>query len=285
MPSQFADGLDYRVEIPSVEGPAVLRAVVEEADARGVAVRRVSQGSGVMLTDGVSEMASPVAERGIEVSLFLGPRGALETGGQSIVTAATGGVARGADGVEWCEAEARLAAGTGSARGSSPTSTSSCTSGGCARPASCRPSLIFKISCGSRARTRRRRAFSNGSARARSTSQPTSPAAQLGEIRAVCSLPLDLYIEVPDDQGGFVRFYEAPEVIRTAAPVYLKLGIRNAPNAYPVGLHLADTAAKLARERVRRAELLLRLLEERAPELRGGFGDEQPADLAVPEPA
>lgn len=42
---RFADGVRYRVEIPSVEGPAVMRAVLEEAAARAVAVRRVSQGS------------------------------------------------------------------------------------------------------------------------------------------------------------------------------------------------------------------------------------------------
>jgi hypothetical protein len=89
---------------------------------------------------------------------------------------------------------------------------------------------------------------------------------------------------VPDDQGGFVRFYEVPDVIRVAAPMYVKLGLRNAPNIYPVGLHLADLATKLGRERVRRAELVLRLLRERAPELVEGRGDDRPGDLAIPEP-
>src|SRR5206468_8157372 len=77
---------------------------------------------------------------------------------------------------------------------------------------------------------------------------------ELAELRAVCSAPLDVYVEVPDDQGGFVRFYEVPDLIRVAAPLYVKLGIRNSPNIYPVGLHLADTAIKLGRERVRRSE-------------------------------
>ena len=83
--ARFADGLRYRIEIPSVEGPEVLRAVLEEAEARDVPVRRVSQGSGVMmLTDAeIAEMASLGAEHGVEVSLFLGPRGAWDAGGQS----------------------------------------------------------------------------------------------------------------------------------------------------------------------------------------------------------
>ena len=35
---RFADGLRYRIEIPSVEGPRVLEAVLDEADARSVPV-------------------------------------------------------------------------------------------------------------------------------------------------------------------------------------------------------------------------------------------------------
>ena len=69
-----------------------------------------------------------------------------------------------------------------------------------------------------------------------------------------------------------------------AAPVYVKLGLRNAPNIYPSGLHLEDLAVKLGRERVRRAELVLRLLAERAPELVEGRGDDRPTDLGIPEP-
>ena len=76
----------------------------------------------------------------------------------------------------------------------------------------------------------------------------------------------------------------AADVVRLAAPVYVKLGLRNAPNIYPAGLHLEDLAVKLGRERVRRAELVLRLLQERAPELVEGRGEDRPADLGIPEP-
>ncbi len=74
-------------------------------------------------------------------------------------------------------------------------------------------------------------------------------------------------------------------MIRRAAPMYVKLGLRNAPSIYPSGLHLADAASKLGRERVRRAELVLRLLAERAPELVEGRGADAPPDLAIPQPA
>ena len=79
---RFPDGAQYRVEIPSVEGPNALAAVLEEAEKRKVRVHRVSQGSGIMLlTDSeIREMAKLGADARIEVSLFVGPRAAWETG-------------------------------------------------------------------------------------------------------------------------------------------------------------------------------------------------------------
>jgi len=83
---------------------------------------------------------------------------------------------------------------------------------------------------------------------------------QIAAIRAAVDLPLDLYVEAPDNVGGFVRLYEIPEIIRVATPVYVKFGLRNAPDVYPAGTHLEATTIALSRERVRRARLGLELL-------------------------
>src|ERR1700752_3594710 len=48
-PETFPDGAAFRVEIPSVEGPRVLEAVLCAAEAEGITVNRVSQGSGAVL--------------------------------------------------------------------------------------------------------------------------------------------------------------------------------------------------------------------------------------------
>jgi hypothetical protein len=282
---RFSDGLRYRIEIPSVEGPRVFEAVLDEAERRSVPVRRISQGSGVMmLTDAeIREMAQLGADAGVEVSLFLGPRGAWDTGGQSIVTAAAGGVARGSAGIEASLAEVRrgvalgirsvLVADLGVLR----------TLGDMRRAGALPPSLVLKTSvllpCANPATAA---TLETLGATTINVSTDLS-AAELGELRAACSTPLDVYVEVPDDQGGFVRFYDVPEIVRLAAPVYVKLGLRNAPNIYPSGLHLEELAVKLGRERVRRAELVLRLLEERAPELVEGRGEDTPSDLGIPE--
>src|SRR5918994_7586850 len=86
---RFPDGGQWRVEIPSVEGPNALRAVFASADELGVPVHRVSQGSGVMLLtdDELDQMREIAAERGIEVSLFVGPRAGWDTGAMAYSTA------------------------------------------------------------------------------------------------------------------------------------------------------------------------------------------------------
>ena len=283
---RFADGLRYRIEIPSVEGPAVLRAVLDEAGRRDVPVRRVSQGSGVMmLTDGeIAEMAALGAEHGVELSLFLGPRGAWDTGGQSFATAAAAGVARGAAGTEWCLAEVRRGLRLGIRSFLVADVGVLALLGRMKREGDLPESLVLKTSvllpC---ANPETAHLLEELGATTINVSTDLS-AVEVGELRSACTAPLDVYVEVPDDQGGFVRFYEVPDVIRAAAPVYVKLGLRNAPNIYPAGLHLEDAAVKLGRERVRRAELVLRLLRESAPELVEGRGADRPPDLGVPEP-
>ncbi len=73
-------------------------------------------------------------------------------------------------------------------------------------------------------------------------------------------MPIDFYIEAPDGLGGFVRHHDVPEIIRIAAPVYLKFGVRGAPDIYPWGGHIAGVARALSQERVRRAALAMELL-------------------------
>jgi hypothetical protein len=78
---------------------------------------------------------------------------------------------------------------------------------------------------------------------------------KLAAMRAAVDIPLDLYVEVPDNFGGFIRHYEIGEIVRVCAPVYVKFGLRNAPDVYPSGSHLEGQVIALSRERVRRAEI------------------------------
>src|SRR5690242_11285315 len=98
-PKRFPDGAQYRVEIPSTEGPACLAAVLAEAERLDVRVHRVSQGSGVFLqTDAeLEEMARLAADARVEVSLFARPNAAW---GTSATARAHAGFAAAAHGQE-----------------------------------------------------------------------------------------------------------------------------------------------------------------------------------------
>jgi hypothetical protein len=78
----FPDGAQFRIEIPSVEGPAALTAVVETAVREGVTINRVSQGSGGLLLaeSELRDMAAIGAEAGLEICLFVGPRAGYDVG-------------------------------------------------------------------------------------------------------------------------------------------------------------------------------------------------------------
>ncbi|GAB3578030.1 hypothetical protein GCM10027445_44600 [Amycolatopsis endophytica] len=283
---RFPDGAQYRVEIPSVEGPEALEAVHAEADARGVVVHRVSQGSGGMLLTRaeLASIAGFARASGVEVSLFARPVAAWDTGAASV---ASGGgpfaaQARGAEQLVHVLEDIRRSAEAG-IRSVLVTDLGVLTVADRMRAAGELPGdLRFKVSVqmGLANPASIRLAEQAG---ATTYNVPTDLSlAQLAAIRAAVDLPLDVYVEAPDDLGGFVRHFEIAEIVRVAAPVYLKFGLRNAPNIYPSGTHLTPTAVALARERVRRAEIGLELLRRHAPE---SVGSTLPAaDLAVPVP-
>lgn len=267
---RFPDGAQYRVEIPSVEGPRAMAAVLAEAEARRVRVHRVSQGSGILLmTDGeIREMAELGAAARVEVSLFVGPRAAWETGAQILSPAGKnlGARQRGMDQLVYAVEDIKRACSLGirsvlvadegllwvvnemKKAGELPAELVQKVSVqmGAANPASIR--LQEQLGAGT-------------------YNTPTDlDLPKLAAIRAAVSLPLDIYVEVPDNFGGFIRHYEIPEIVRVAAPVYVKFGLRNAPDVYPSGTHLEGTVIALGKERVRRAEIGMDLLRRYYPE-------------------
>lgn len=269
-PQRFPDGGQWRVEIPSVEGPNALRAVFETADALGVPVHRVSQGSGVMLLtdDELDEMHQIAGARGIEVSLFIGPRAGWDTG--AMAYAAAGRVVapkvRGEDQIVQAVEDVRRACEHGIESVLVTDEGLLEVLGAMKREGELPESLILKgsVMLGASNPVSVRNLERLGLT---TFNVPTDLSlAQLAAIRAATTMPLDIYIEVPDDIGGFIRHYEIADIVRVAAPVYLKFGLRNAPNIYPSGTLLEATAVALTRERLRRAKLGLDLLHRLDPD-------------------
>lgn len=266
-PHTFPDGGAWRTELPSCEGPAVLHAALAEADRLEVPLHRISQGSGVwMLTDAeITEMVKECDDRGIELCLFLGPRGTWSYAASPLTASRGAGLrAHGLDQVAQCVEDAKRAADLGvkcllvadegvlwalhqlRADGTLPADTTFKVSAlvGPVNP------LSFAVweQLG-----------------ADSINVPSDLSLQhIADIRRGSRAPIDFYVEAPDDLGGFVRLYDAAELIRVGAPIYLKFGLRNAPGIYPTGAHLEPTAVATARERIRRGRLILDILERLA---------------------
>lgn len=262
-PLTFPDGGTWRTEIPSVEGPEALATVLKESARLDVPVHRISQGSGVwMLTDTeITEMVEACAASDVELCLFTGPRGTWDTGGSTRSPSGGGGLrARGHDALAGCVEDALRAAELGvkcilvADEGVLWTLHRMRTQG--VLPAD----TTFKVSALVGPVNPVSYAVWEGLG-ADSVNIPSDLTLQhFTEIRRAARAPMDLYVEAPDDLGGYVRMYDAAELIRRGAPVYLKFGLSKAPGIYPYGAHLRDITLATARERVRRGRLILDLL-------------------------
>ncbi len=261
-PKRFPDGAQYRVEIPSTEGPHCLEAVLEEAERLEVRVHRVSQGSGVfLLTDAeLDAMARTAAEGRVEVSLFARPNAAWGTSAMARVNPVAAPVAHGQEQLVACLDDVRRAAEHGfrsvlvADLGVLAVFGQLRAAGELPADMQAKVSVMLPAANAAAARV----VTDLG---ASTLNLPTDlTLAEIAAIRAAVDIPLDVYVESPDNVGGFVRHHELPELIRIAAPIYVKFGLRNAPDVYPAGSHLDELTVKLSRERVRRARLGLELL-------------------------
>lgn len=266
---RFPDGGHYRVEIPSVEGPDAFHQVLQAAAARGVPIHRVSQGSGVwMQTDAeLDQMSALGRDHTTEVVLFTGPRAGWDTGIQA--RTATGAVAagalRGADQLAFGIEDVLRAADHGISGVLVADLGLLMVLGRMQRAGDLPPDFILKVSISLPvANPATARVLQDLGATSLNLPVDLSTAA-IAAIRAAVDLPLDVYIEAADDFGGSMRYYEVVDLVRVAAPVYVKYTVRNAANTYPSGAHLQPTVLALATERVRRAELGLSLLRRYYP--------------------
>jgi hypothetical protein len=223
----------------------------------------------MLLTDSeIQEMVRIGAEARIEVSLFVGPRAAWETGAQILSVAGRnlGARHRGMEQLVYAVEDIKRACSLGIRSVLVADEGLLWVADEMRKAGELPADLVLKISV-------QMGAANPASVRlqerlgADTYNVPTDlDLGQLAAMRAAVDIPLDIYVEVPDDFGGFIRHYEIAEMVRVAAPVYVKFGLRNAPDVYPSGTHLEETVIGLSRERVRRAEIGLDHLRRYYPD-------------------
>jgi hypothetical protein len=270
-PKAFPDGAAFRIEIPSVEGPRVLEAVLNAAEAEGVTVNRVSQGSGAALlrASELKDMAQAGYAAGVEVCLFIGPRERYGPGAhpRSADGAAHSDQVRGTRQLGYALDDVLRAVEHGirsflvadlgllialrkaQARGDLP------------------EGIVWKVSASmapSNPVTLKLLEELGGSDLTVNVPSDLT-VGELAEMRAAVSVPIDLYVESPDALGGIVRGNELGELIAAGAPLHAKFGLRNAAPVYPSGLHVQAVAVANCVEKVHRAAVALEWLERLSP--------------------
>ena len=261
---RFDDGCQYRFEVPGIQSPGVMRTLLEEFDRLGFYIHRVTQTKGIWtLTDAeISQMVDLAKEHQVELILAIGPRATTDTSasvkspegvrmgyrlrGQDQVVRAIEDVRRAArlgvrtflvydEGCLWALNKARAA-------GLIPADSKFKVSAHSGHGNPCSAKLLEEIGADSFNIVR------------------DYQLQHLAAVRAAINIPIDCHTENPESSGGFIRHYEVPEMIRVAAPIYLKTGGSVAKT------HSWDSTDADALKRAKQVMLVKRMIDEYYPE-------------------
>lgn len=276
---RFTDGGQYRFEVPGIQSPKAMKALLDESSNQGIFIHRVTQTKGIMMLsdDEISEMVSLAKDYGCELFLSVGPRATYDTSATVHTKEGSriGYRLRGYDNLVYAIEDVRRACDFGvrgillydegllwvlnkmRSEGELP------------------QNLHFKLSA---------HAGHSNPASAKLLENmgldSLNPVRDLqmpmiAAIRDACGMSIDLHTENPKSTGGFIRHYEVPDFIRVASPVYLKTGGSVAAN------HNWDTTEKEAIARIKQVALVKRMIDKYCPDAIAS--PRQSDDLSVPE--
>ena len=261
---RFSDGAQYRFEVPGIQGPGAMKALLEAIGGDGFRIHRVTQTKGIMLLldDEILTMVDLAKQYGVDLVLAVGPRATYDTSasvhteegqrmgyrlrGQDQIVRAIEDVKRAAklgcrsflvydEGCLWVLNEARKG-------GEIPEECKFKVSAHCGHGNPCSARLLESIGANSLNPVR------------------DIQLQMLAAIRQAIDIPIDVHTENPVSSGGFIRHYEVPEMIRVAAPIYLKTGGSVAKT------HSWETSDADARKRAKQVRLVQRVIDQYYPE-------------------
>lgn len=276
---RFADGGQYRFEVPGIQTPKAMNALLKESFKNNIFIHRVTQTKGIMmLTDEeINEMVNLAKTYGCELFLAVGPRATYDTSATVNTKEGSriGYRLRGYDNLVYAIEDVKRACRLG-VRGILLYDEGLLWVLNQMRNDGELPNNVhFKLSAHA--------GHSNPASAKLLESQgldSLNPVRDLqiqmiAAIRDVTDMNLDLHTENPKSTGGFIRHYEVPDFIRVAAPVYLKTGGSVAAN------HNWDTTETEAIARIKQVKLVKRMIDEYCPDAIAS--PDQSDDLAIPE--
>ena len=261
---RFQDGGQYRFEVPGIQGPGAMKSLLEQLEVYGISIHRVTQTKGIMLLldEEIKEMVRLAEEYRVQLILAIGPRATTDTSasvhtpegqrmgyrlrGQEQIVRAVEDVKRAAglgcrgfmvydEGCLWLLNEMRK-------RGELPADSHFKVSAHTGHGNPCSAKLLESIGADSFNPVR------------------DIQLQMLAAVRQAIDIPIDIHTENPASSGGFIRHYEVPEMIRVAAPIYLKTGGSVAKT------HSWDTTAEEAKQRAKQIVLVKRVIDQYYPE-------------------
>lgn len=225
---RFKDGCSFRIEIPTVNSIETLEALLEEGSKIGVNINRITETYGIFrhTKPEIKKMVQTCQEYGCEFVMSTGPRASYDTSataasvqgktigyrlrGQEQVVRAIEDIKRALDlgvsmflvydeGLLWALSEMR-------------------------NKSLLPKNIKFKLSahCGHGNPAAFKLLESIGANSINPVRDLQIP--MLASLRQAIDIPLDCHTDNPPSSGGFIRVYEAPDIVRVASPVYLKTG-------------------------------------------------------------
>jgi hypothetical protein len=281
MPSstlRFPDGAAFRIEVPTVNSAEAVECLLETATRNGITINRVTETYGMFrhTRDEIKEYCRLCNGYGAELLMSVGPRATYDTGatvlsaqgvrisyrlrGMEQVLRAVEDIKRGYDlgvrgfliydeGMLWLVGQMRQ-------DGALPRDIIFKTS---AHLGQCNP-CSFKL------------LESLGADSINPVRDLQIP--MIAALRAAVKVPLDVHTDNPPGSGGFIRVYEAPEIVRVAAPVHCKTG-----NSVVSG-HGELTSASDGKKMADQASIVVEMVTKYYPEFKQTT--RRTADLYIP---
>ena len=276
---RFNDGGQYRFEVPGIQSPRTMEALLQESLKKDVFIHRVTQTKGIMLLsdDEILKMVDLAKDYGCELFLSVGPRATYDTSATVHTKEGSriGYRLRGYDNLVYAIEDVKRACKLG-VRGILLYDEGLLWVLNKMRKDGEIPENVhFKLSAhaGHSNPASAKLLQENGLDSLNPVRDLQIP--MIAAIRNACDIAIDLHTENPKSTGGFIRHYEVPKFIDVAAPVYLKTGGSVAAN------HNWDTTEKEAVARIKQVMLVKRVIDNYCPQ--AIVSPSKSDDLSVPE--